>query len=87
MASLQAIPQPQKLTKREVIEYLGKSKRTVETLISHPATMTHAGIGAKARKQIGITDAGVELAKRFRMAGQRHIVLEHLVEKSREYSI
>lgn len=41
---------------------LGESLGGVETLISHPATMTHAGIGAKGRKAIGITDGMVRIS-------------------------
>src|ERR1700692_416478 len=35
---------------------LAESLGGVETLISHPATMTHAALGEKGRKAIGITD-------------------------------
>lgn len=41
---------------------LGESLGGVETLISHPATMTHAGLGAKGRKAIGITDGMVRIS-------------------------
>jgi cystathionine gamma-lyase/cystathionine beta-lyase/cystathionine gamma-lyase/homocysteine desulfhydrase len=41
---------------------LAESLGGVETLISHPATMTHAAIGAKARKTIGITDGMVRIS-------------------------
>ncbi len=41
---------------------LGESLGGVETLISHPATMTHAGVGARARKAIGITDGLVRIS-------------------------
>jgi cystathionine gamma-lyase/cystathionine beta-lyase/cystathionine gamma-lyase/homocysteine desulfhydrase len=34
----------------------------VETLISHPATMTHAALGAKGRKAIGLTDGMVRIS-------------------------
>jgi methionine-gamma-lyase len=34
----------------------------VETLIQHPASMTHAGMGPEARMQAGITDGLVRLA-------------------------
>ena len=40
----------------------GESLGGVETLISHPATMTHAGLGEKARKAIGITDGMVRIS-------------------------
>jgi cystathionine gamma-lyase/cystathionine beta-lyase/cystathionine gamma-lyase/homocysteine desulfhydrase len=41
---------------------LGESLGGVETLISHPATMTHAALGAKGRKAIGITDGLVRIS-------------------------
>jgi len=34
----------------------------VETLISHPATMTHAAVGEKGRKEISITDGMVRIS-------------------------
>ena len=34
----------------------------VETLISHPATMTHAGMAARAREEAGITDGLLRLS-------------------------
>jgi cystathionine beta-lyase/cystathionine gamma-synthase len=41
---------------------LAESLGGVETLISHPATMTHAAIGEKGRKEIGITDGMVRIS-------------------------
>jgi cystathionine gamma-lyase/cystathionine beta-lyase/cystathionine gamma-lyase/homocysteine desulfhydrase len=41
---------------------LGESLGGVESLISHPATMTHAALGAEGRKQIGLTDGMVRLS-------------------------
>jgi len=41
---------------------LGESLGGVETLISHPATMTHAALGAKGRTEIGITDGMVRIS-------------------------
>jgi cystathionine beta-lyase/cystathionine gamma-synthase len=41
---------------------LAESLGGVETLISHPALMTHASIPADVRKQIGITDGLVRLS-------------------------
>jgi cystathionine gamma-lyase/cystathionine beta-lyase/cystathionine gamma-lyase/homocysteine desulfhydrase len=41
---------------------LGESLGGVETLISHPATMTHAALGAEGRKQIGLTDGMVRIS-------------------------
>src|SRR5438128_619092 len=41
---------------------LAESLGGVETLISHPATMTHGALGEKGRKEIGITDGMVRIS-------------------------
>jgi cystathionine beta-lyase/cystathionine gamma-synthase len=41
---------------------LAESLGGVETLISHPATMTHASIGQAARDRLGITDGLVRIS-------------------------
>jgi cystathionine beta-lyase/cystathionine gamma-synthase len=41
---------------------LGESLGGVETLISHPATMTHASVPAEERAKIGITDGLVRVS-------------------------
>jgi cystathionine beta-lyase/cystathionine gamma-synthase len=41
---------------------LAESLGGVETLISHPATMTHAALGEKGRKEIGLTDGMVRIS-------------------------
>ncbi|MBZ5658410.1 MAG: PLP-dependent aspartate aminotransferase family protein [Acidobacteriia bacterium] len=41
---------------------LGESLGGVETLISHPATMTHAAVGEEGRRKIGITDGMVRIS-------------------------
>jgi cystathionine gamma-lyase/cystathionine beta-lyase/cystathionine gamma-lyase/homocysteine desulfhydrase len=51
-----------KMLKKLRICSLGESLGGVETLISHPATMTHAGLGEKGRKAIGITDGMVRIS-------------------------
>lgn len=51
-----------KLLKRVRVCTLGESLGGVETLISHPATMTHAAIGEKGRKAIGLTDGMVRIS-------------------------
>jgi cystathionine beta-lyase/cystathionine gamma-synthase len=51
-----------KMLKKVRICSLGESLGGVETLISHPATMTHAGLGPKGRKAIGITDGLVRIS-------------------------
>src|SRR2546421_6518202 len=52
----------QKMLKKVVVCALGESLGGVETLISHPATMTHAALGEKGRKEIGITDGMVRIS-------------------------
>jgi cystathionine beta-lyase/cystathionine gamma-synthase len=51
-----------KMLKKVCVCSLGESLGGVETLISHPATMTHAGLGARGRKAIGITDGMVRIS-------------------------
>ena len=51
-----------KMLKKVRVCSLGESLGGVETLISHPATMTHAGLGARGRKAIGITDGMVRIS-------------------------
>jgi cystathionine beta-lyase/cystathionine gamma-synthase len=41
---------------------LAESLGGVETLISHPATMTHASLGEKGRREIGLTDGMVRIS-------------------------
>jgi cystathionine beta-lyase/cystathionine gamma-synthase len=41
---------------------LAESLGGVETLISHPATMTHAALGEKGRRAIGLTDGMVRIS-------------------------
>jgi cystathionine beta-lyase/cystathionine gamma-synthase len=51
-----------KMLKRVQVCSLGESLGGVETLISHPATMTHAALGEKGRSAIGITDGMVRIS-------------------------
>jgi cystathionine beta-lyase/cystathionine gamma-synthase len=51
-----------KLLRKVRVCSLGESLGGVETLISHPATMTHAALGEKGRKAIGITDGLVRIS-------------------------
>jgi cystathionine gamma-lyase/cystathionine beta-lyase/cystathionine gamma-lyase/homocysteine desulfhydrase len=51
-----------KMLKRVRVCSLGESLGGVETLISHPATMTHAGLGREGRAAIGITDGMVRIS-------------------------
>jgi cystathionine beta-lyase/cystathionine gamma-synthase len=41
---------------------LAESLGGVETLISHPATMTHASVPPEERKRIGVTDGLVRIS-------------------------
>jgi cystathionine beta-lyase/cystathionine gamma-synthase len=41
---------------------IAESLGGVETLISHPATMTHAAVGAAERARLGITDGMVRIS-------------------------
>lgn len=52
----------QRMLRKVRVCSLGESLGGVETLISHPATMTHAALGDKARKAIGITDGMVRIS-------------------------
>ena len=51
-----------KMLRRVRVCSLAESLGGVETLISHPATMTHAAYGEKGRKAIGITDGMVRIS-------------------------
>jgi len=52
----------QRMLRKVRVCFLGESLGGVETLISHPATMTHAALGEKGRRAIGITDGMVRLS-------------------------
>ncbi len=52
----------QKMLRKVRVCSLGESLGGVETLISHPATMTHAALGVEGRKKIGITDGMVRIS-------------------------
>jgi cystathionine beta-lyase/cystathionine gamma-synthase len=51
-----------KMLKKLRVCSLAESLGGVETLISHPATMTHAALGEKGRKAIGLTDGMVRIS-------------------------
>jgi cystathionine gamma-lyase/cystathionine beta-lyase/cystathionine gamma-lyase/homocysteine desulfhydrase len=51
-----------KMLKKVRVCSLAESLGGVETLISHPATMTHAALGVKGRRDIGITDGLVRIS-------------------------
>ena len=51
-----------KMLKQLKLCVLGESLGGVETLISHPATMTHAAVGEEGREKIGLTDGMVRIS-------------------------
>ena len=59
---LGSLKNAQKMLRKVRICSLGESLGGVETLISHPATMTHAALGEKGRKAIGLTDGMVRIS-------------------------
>jgi cystathionine beta-lyase/cystathionine gamma-synthase len=57
-----SIPDARKILERVRIFSLAESLGGVESLISHPATMTHASVPAERRNQLGITDGLIRLS-------------------------
>ena len=51
-----------RLLERVKLCSLGESLGGVETLISHPATMTHAAVPKETRDELGITDGLVRIS-------------------------
>lgn len=51
-----------KMLRKVQVCTLGESLGGVETLISHPATMTHAALGEAGRREIGLTDGMVRIS-------------------------
>src|SRR5262249_6288592 len=52
----------QKMLRKVSVCSLGESLGGVETLISHPATMTHAALGEEGRREMGLTDGMVRIS-------------------------
>ncbi len=59
---LGGIEQAKKFLKRVKLCALAESLGGVETLISHPATMTHASVPPEQREKIGVTDGLVRIS-------------------------
>jgi cystathionine beta-lyase/cystathionine gamma-synthase len=57
-----SLDQAKRVVGRVRLCILGESLGGVETLISHPASMTHASLGEEARAKIGITDGLVRIS-------------------------
>ncbi|MGA3197158.1 MAG: PLP-dependent aspartate aminotransferase family protein [Terriglobales bacterium] len=57
-----SLPNANKMLRKVRVCSLAESLGGVETLISHPATMTHAALGAEGRRKIGLTDGLVRLS-------------------------
>jgi cystathionine gamma-lyase/cystathionine beta-lyase/cystathionine gamma-lyase/homocysteine desulfhydrase len=51
-----------KMLKQVKVCVLAESLGGVETLISHPASMTHAALGEEGRAKIGLTDGMVRIS-------------------------
>ena len=51
-----------KVLRKVRVCFLAESLGGVETLISHPATMTHAALGVEGRRKIGLTDGLVRIS-------------------------
>lgn len=52
----------QKMVRKLRVCSLGESLGGVETLVTHPATMTHAALGEEGRRKIGLTDGMVRIS-------------------------
>lgn len=52
----------QRMLRKVRVSSLGESLGGVETLISHPSTMTHAALGEEGRREIGLTDGMVRIS-------------------------
>jgi cystathionine gamma-lyase/cystathionine beta-lyase/cystathionine gamma-lyase/homocysteine desulfhydrase len=59
---LGSLDSARRLLERVRLCSLGESLGGVETLISHPATMTHAGYTQEERDALGITDGLVRIS-------------------------
>jgi cystathionine gamma-lyase/cystathionine beta-lyase/cystathionine gamma-lyase/homocysteine desulfhydrase len=59
---LGSLANARKMLRKVRVCSLGESFGGVESLISHPATMTHAALGEKGRKEIGLSDGMVRLS-------------------------
>jgi cystathionine beta-lyase/cystathionine gamma-synthase len=59
---LDALERAKRFLERVKLCSLGESLGGVETLISHPATMTHASVPAEERNRLGITDGLVRIS-------------------------
>jgi cystathionine gamma-lyase/cystathionine beta-lyase/cystathionine gamma-lyase/homocysteine desulfhydrase len=57
-----SLPNANKMLRKVRVCSLAESLGGVETLISHPATMTHAALGSEGRRKIGITDGMVRIS-------------------------
>ena len=59
---LGSLASARKILRRVQLCALAESLGGVETLISHPATMTHASIPRAQRQKIGVTDGLVRIS-------------------------
>lgn len=57
-----SLARARKMLRKVRVCAFGESLGGVETLINHPATMTHAALGEAGRKKIGLTDGMVRIS-------------------------
>jgi cystathionine gamma-lyase/cystathionine beta-lyase/cystathionine gamma-lyase/homocysteine desulfhydrase len=57
-----SLDQANAVLRRLKICTVGESLGGVETLVSHPASMTHAALGEEGRAKIGLTDGMVRIS-------------------------
>ena len=62
----------------------GESLGGVESLVSHPATMTHASIPAEIRKKVGIVDNLIRLSVGIENVEDLIKDIDRAIEKARE---
>ncbi|HEY5330693.1 MAG TPA: PLP-dependent aspartate aminotransferase family protein [Acidobacteriaceae bacterium] len=69
-----------KFAQRLRLGYLAESLGGVETLVCHPATMTHAAVGAERRAELGITDGLMRISVGIEDVGDIVADLEQALE-------
>ena len=62
MASMAQVSITQRVTQRINLWTLAENLGSVESLITHPVTMTHADVEEAERRRVGITDGLVRLS-------------------------
>jgi len=63
------------------IMHLAVSLGGTETLVSHPASMTHSGVPVETREKLGITDSLIRISAGIENADDLIADLEQALEK------